>query len=83
VRVEIDGEPVRQIATNIPPAHALQFPYQGDVEFNHDATLRLGKHKLQVKVTGDLRIDTNLNGDKSRKFDGTLVSNVVEFEVVE
>lgn len=58
-----------------------EFPFQRDVGLARIDNLGRGKHVLQFSVQGDPGTYKNLRGEGFRKLNGTLVSNVVEFEV--
>ncbi len=80
VLVTIDGKPVRIGSSGLPDGHVIPFPFQGNIELAAD-DLKPGKHRLRLTVRGDAGIYTNLNRQRFRQFEGTLVSNEVEMRV--
>jgi hypothetical protein len=77
----IDGQQALIFMTGISDETAHRFPFQGEIVLSTLHGVAPGRHTLQLSVTGDSGSYTNLAGKKFRKFRGTLVSNVVEFEV--
>ena len=80
VVVTVDGKKARTV-TGISDGIVYSFPFQREIKLSSVYKVLPGKHRLQLSVRGDPGTYTNLFGRKSRKFGGTLVSNVVEFEV--
>lgn len=81
VVVTVDGKKARLGTTGISDGHVNHFPFQGEISLASVYKVLPGKHRLQLSVRGDPGTYTNLRGEKFRKFRGTLVSIVVEFEV--
>lgn len=79
VSIEIDGKPAAVSSTGLTDGIVYYFPFDREVQLVGDLKLATGKHNIQAKVKGDP--GTYMN--HYRQFDGTLISNVVEFEVKE
>lgn len=77
----VDGKPAKLYTTQLIDSHVLGLPRQGEVKFAQNHGLTEGKHNLKVTVQGRGGEYANLNDDKFRKFDGTLISNEVEFSM--
>jgi hypothetical protein len=81
VKAMIDGKQAQIESGGVGDAIVNSFPFQGDVALALIERLAPGKHLLQFAVKGDPGIYENTRGESFRKFDGTLVSNTVEFEL--
>ena len=81
VVVMIDGSKARIGSTGISDGHVYIFPFQGEITLDSMDPIAPGRHTLQLIVQGDPGIYTNLRGEDFRKFEGSLRSNTVEFEV--
>jgi hypothetical protein len=81
VVVTVDGNTARIETTGISDGHVNLFPFQGEIALSYMYKVHEGKHTLQLSVQGDPGTYTNLRGKKFRKFSGSLLSNVVVFEV--
>jgi hypothetical protein len=81
VVVTVDGNTARIGTTGISDGHVNLFPFQGEITLSSMYKVHEGKHTLQLSVQGDPGTYTNLRGEKFRKFNGSLLSNVVVFEV--
>ncbi len=77
----IDGKQAPIGSTGISDGHVHRFPFQGEIALSSRYKVVPGRHTLQLRITGNSGTYTNLRGDEFRKFAGTLISNVVEFEV--
>ena len=81
LRLEIDGQPAPISLTAISEEIIHPFPFQGQFTTGPELRLKPGKHTLRIRVTGDGTAPGNANVQPLRKFDGTMVSNEVTFEV--
>ena len=77
----VDGGKAIIERTGISDGHLNKFPFQREVGLALIKNLTRGKHVLQFSVQGDPGTYKNLREESFRKLDGTLVSNVFEFEV--
>jgi len=78
VVVTVDGKKARIGTTGISDGHVNHFPFQGEISLaSVNSKAPPGKHRLQLSVRGN----PGTYREKFRKFRGTLVSNIVDFEV--
>ncbi len=81
--VLIDGNALGRPAAGLSTGIVYHFPFQGITRLPYDLSLSPGRHTLTFTATGDAGTYTNLRGEKLTQFDGTLVSNTVDFEIAE
>jgi hypothetical protein len=82
-QVLIDGTVVRIFSGGVSTGILYDFPFQGVTRLAYNLSLSPGRHALVFTVTGDGGSHTNARGEKIPRFEGTLVSNAVEFEMAE
>ena len=79
----VDGKKAPIGTTQICDGCANTFPFQGEITLASLYKAAPGKHTLQLSILGNGGTYKNLRGEKFRKLRGKLVSNTVEFEVME
>lgn len=79
--LDLDGKQAT-LRTSIPGGYVLSFPYEASVEVSQEKPLAIGRHRLQITLTAD---GPEFEGTKLkfRSFRGRLISNVVDFEIVQ
>ncbi|MEX1231142.1 MAG: hypothetical protein WEB58_12930 [Planctomycetaceae bacterium] len=80
--VTIDGKKARLRSHSGVGDGINEFPIQGEIKLKSGDILTSGKHSLQFSLRGVPGIFTNTRGEEFRKFDATMVSNVVDFDVL-
>jgi hypothetical protein len=81
VVASVDGSSLPIGETGISDEHVNLFPFQGEIKLASLHKVQPGRHTLQLSIRGDPGTYTNLRGEKFRKFNGKIVSNMVQFEV--
>jgi hypothetical protein len=81
--VTVNGKRARHWSGGLTSEGVYRFPFQGPVTLDPLEKFPPGTYKLQFSVTGDPGTYIDLRGGTFRQFNGTLVSNFVEFEVTE
>ena len=69
------------VATGVGWSGNMPLAWQECLMVPPDTQVPAGKHRLQVKTTFARRADPDFDGLSFRGFEGTLLSNTVEFEV--
>ena len=80
LRLEVDGQPLATLS-GIYDEIFYRFPFQSEFVFSDSVPLAPGKHKFRVVLKGDGNLYRDLADKSFRRFQGTLVSNEVEFGI--